>query len=340
MEWEQPSKTRIFRTSPILWLTEHLSCNMALFKDEGIRYIRKIMVLAEPGPNDSVVVSTADHLAELYGAEITFYRLVGEDDDDIVIQGAMDYMEQIQQLCEKPENTKCKVIRCAEEVKAIEEISVGYDLLVLSAQETPSLWTQFKTPRVDLITHAAACSVLQLKTPKALSQNFWQIRKKTSAPKVDILNYIHPACINVGNHVTSKEDLFSQIADVFAGALKDLDKKTIEDGLWARERTYNTAVGMQVGMPHVTVPGITRSYLGIFTTSDLVDYQSLDGEKADVFFITLSPPEEREKHLLLLTEIAKLIQKTDFLKQLRSAQDAQAIMVACQECETDLHRDD
>lgn len=140
--------------------------------------------------------------------------------------------------------------------------------------------------------------------------------------------------------MTSKEDLFSQIADVFAGALKDLDKKTIEDGLWARERTYNTAVGMQVGMPHVTVPGITRPYLGIFTTSDLVDYQSLDGEKADVFFITLSPPEEREKHLLLLTEIAKLIQKTDFLKQLRSAQDAQAIMVACQECETDLHRDD
>jgi len=90
-------------------------------------------------------------------------------------------------------------------------------------------------------------------------------------------------------------------------------------------------------MPHVTLPGISRPYLGIFTTSNSVDYQSLDGELADVFFVTLSPPEEREKHLLLLAEIAKLIQKTSFLEQLRNAEDTQAVMLACQRCESDLH---
>jgi mannitol/fructose-specific phosphotransferase system IIA component (Ntr-type) len=229
------------------------------------------------------------------------------------------------------------VIQCANDVEALAEISVGYDLLVLAGQEKPSLWAQFKTPRVDRLTNAAACSVLQLKTPKALSQNFWQIRRKASIPSVDILSYIHPACIKVGNNVSSKEELFSQIAEVFAEGIKDLDKQTIEDGLWARERSYNTAVGMHVGMPHVTLPGISRPYLGIFTTSNSVDYQSLDGELADVFFVTLSPPEEREKHLLLLAEIANLIQQTHFLEQLRNAKDTQAVMLACQQCESDLH---
>ena len=37
------------------WLQDHLPCNLAVFKDAGVRYIRKILVFAEPGPHLSLI---------------------------------------------------------------------------------------------------------------------------------------------------------------------------------------------------------------------------------------------------------------------------------------------
>ncbi len=64
--------------NPLGWLQDHLPCNLAVFKDSGVRYIRKMLVYAEPGPHDSLVVTTADHLAQIYKAELNFICFVPE----------------------------------------------------------------------------------------------------------------------------------------------------------------------------------------------------------------------------------------------------------------------
>ena len=81
--------------NPLGWLQDHLPCNLAVFKDAGVRYIRQILVYAEPGPHDSLVVSTADHLAQIYKAELNLVCFVKDDLDAAATQARVDYVDQL-----------------------------------------------------------------------------------------------------------------------------------------------------------------------------------------------------------------------------------------------------
>ncbi len=67
------------------WIQDYLSCNLAVFKDAGARYMRQILVYTEPGPHDSLVVSVADHLADIYRAKLSFACFQRDDEAPINI---------------------------------------------------------------------------------------------------------------------------------------------------------------------------------------------------------------------------------------------------------------
>jgi len=46
-----------------------------------------------------LVVTTADHLAEIYGAELTFVVFIPHELPTILQQSQVDYVDQLRQLC-------------------------------------------------------------------------------------------------------------------------------------------------------------------------------------------------------------------------------------------------
>jgi len=108
------------------WLQDHLPCNLAVFKDAGVRYIRKIMVFAEPGPHDSLVVTTADHLADIYKADLSFVCFVDENEEPINVQAKVDYVDQLRDLCVN--KTEMVKLNGSSEMFAIEKATERFDL--------------------------------------------------------------------------------------------------------------------------------------------------------------------------------------------------------------------
>jgi mannitol/fructose-specific phosphotransferase system IIA component (Ntr-type) len=334
MEWAGRSRHSFTFRNPLGWLKDHLSCNFATFHDAGVRYVRKILVYVEPGPHDALVVRTAEELARVHGADLTFARFVPDSAPATHAQSAADYLDQIHHLAEHP--SQVLLVRGQHEVQAMRDVSSAYDLLVTADAPQPGLMARMRRIGRDRLTEAAACSVLRLQTPRGRTHEALdRARASAEPPVVQRLpsDFLLRQCVRARLDPMRKDALFRQFANDFADALPGLDRAEIVKALWARERTQNTAVGHGVALPHATITTVDRSYLGIFTVSRPTDYQAPDRQPVDVFFVTMGPPSDRSAHLLLLAGISRLVLQTPLLDGLRQAADSEAILRTIRDCE-------
>jgi PTS system fructose-specific IIC component len=105
------------------------------------------------------------------------------------------------------------------------------------------------------------------------------------------------------------------------------DEHFILEMLKNRESLGSTGLGNGVAFPHgrsIAINGLTvlfaRSAAG-------VDFESLDGKPAHIFFLILAPSEKgAEAYLALLSELISLVQKPDKLEAMREARDFESLM--------------
>ncbi len=332
VEWRGKDRYTMMPYNPIGWLINNLEANLALMYDVGIRYVRAILVWAEPGPHDALVVSTADHLARIWNAEITLVSWVADDASHTKLQAEMDYLSQLRLLSKSPAHEH--IVRGKDRVTALTTLTSAYDMLVMGAPDVTLVGMLRGTPQ-DRIKAHSVCSVLTVKTP----------RRRTHAAIDDVLpmpetcrlaDYLEPGTLGAKLDIARKDALFNHFAQVFQQRLPEISQKSIADALWERERTQNTSVGDGVALPHATLAEAPRSLLGVFTSKSAVDYEGPDEQPVDVFFVTLCPPSARQIHLVLLSRIAALTLKTGLLARLRAAKTAAEIKQAIDDSAAEL----
>jgi amino acid transporter/mannitol/fructose-specific phosphotransferase system IIA component (Ntr-type)/nucleotide-binding universal stress UspA family protein len=318
--------------NPLGWLQDHLACNLAVFKDAGVRYIRQILVFAEPGPHDSLVVMTADHLANIYNAELNFICFKADGQDPLSTQARADYVDQLRDLCTSP--TKAIVIEGSSELDAIQNASGGYDLMIMGAAPNRTLTARFLGTAKDNLTRNAECSVLWLKTPATQTHDAFDVEHMPVEQEFDLLSFVDEQCVMLNVDVTKKEQLFRKATDLLAVHYPDISPLVITSALWEREQLQNTAVGNGLAIPHATLTQASSSdsAIAIMTTAAPIDYDSPSKEKMDVFFFTTGSPNNRQTHVKILAEISKLCLKTNFLDRARNATSNTEVITAFREC--------
>lgn len=330
MQWHGRPRRSLTSLTPVGWLINNLPANLAIFKDAGVRYVRKILVLPAPGPHDALVVRTADHLAMRYRAQITLARFVRDDAPEDELAAERDYLAQLDRLCEADAHAELVVGK--SKVAAIAAASASFDLLVMAGPQVS--WRNLLLTSIeDQITEQATCSVLRLRTPRGGIHAAYSKRAETrkDARRIRLVDYLTPAAA-ARVDVRQKSAMMSHLAKHFAERLEGHDARAIEEAFLDREKEQNTGVGHGVALPHGTMEVGPRAVVGIFTAVTAIDYGAIDDEPVDVFFATLCPSSEREAHLQLLSDIARLTTKTDVLERLRAAEDGEAILRAIEHC--------
>ena len=324
--------------NPLGWLQDHLPCNLAVFKDAGVRYIRQILVYAEPGPHDALVVSTADHLARIYKAELNLVCFVKDDLDAAAAQARVDYIDQLMEMCIS--KTKAVMLHGPDELKAIEAATQDDDLLIMGAPPDRSILGRwFGTPK-DRLTRNAACSVLWLKTARTQTHEAFDMANLKVEQEFKLMNYLSAETSQVGLKVSKKEELFRYATELFSGRYQeDISPVVISTALWEREQMQNTSVGNGVAMPHATLSRAPESgsHIAILKTENPIEYGAPDGKKCDIFFFTLGPPSARTTHLKILAELSRLILNTDLLDQIRDASTSEELIERTRTCLKQVH---
>jgi nucleotide-binding universal stress UspA family protein len=163
MQWEERKRDRFTPFTPLGWLVNHLSANLALLKDAGVRYTREIIAVSNPKVHGELVADTADHLAGVLGANLTLVSFVSNAEPDTEVTKATAYLDGLRKSCRG--EAKTLVVRGKDEIATLTELTAAYDLLVMDAPNRGFLGQVFGTA-ADRLTTAAACSVLRIKTPK------------------------------------------------------------------------------------------------------------------------------------------------------------------------------
>ncbi len=104
------------------------------------------------------------------------------------------------------------------------------------------------------------------------------------------------------------------------------DKNKIFDVIMAREELGSTAIGQGVAIPHAKFEGVDKLIASLGISKNGVDFDSLDGEPAHVFFLLVAPMDSAGPHLKALARISRLLKDKFFRDSLRAAENTKAVL--------------
>ena len=108
------------------------------------------------------------------------------------------------------------------------------------------------------------------------------------------------------------------------GSIADEDKQSIIQAVLKREELGSTGIGRGIAVPHTKHPNVKQLVGTVGLSEDGIDFNSLDGEKVQLFFLLVSPPDKPGDHLRALENISRQLREDTFcrfLKQSKSTAD-------------------
>ena len=125
-----------------------------------------------------------------------------------------------------------------------------------------------------------------------------------------------------------KEDVIKELVETMAesGDIEKRDRNKIIDALMSRESLGSTAIGQGVAIPHAKSECVEKLVAAFGLSKKGIDFDSLDGEPAYIFFLLLAPQDSAGPHLKALARISRLLKDKYFRDSLRNCEDDKAIL--------------
>ena len=111
-----------------------------------------------------------------------------------------------------------------------------------------------------------------------------------------------------------------------SGEIKEKDVARLNDVLLNREALGSTGIGQGVAIPHGKTDCVNRLVAAFGVSKDGVDFGSLDGEPAHLFFLLVAPEDSAGPHLKALARISRLLKDKFFRDALRQAKDSAILL--------------
>jgi PTS system fructose-specific IIA component/PTS system nitrogen regulatory IIA component len=116
---------------------------------------------------------------------------------------------------------------------------------------------------------------------------------------------------------------------VDAGSIQEDERDSIVKAIMNREELGSTGIGRGIAVPHTKHPSVDQLVGTVGVSIDGVDFNSLDGEKVQLLFLLVSPPDRPGDHLRALENISRQLRDDTFcrfLKQSKNAEDIQQLL--------------
>ena len=160
MGWNGRAHSGILVRNPVGWLLTYINSDFALFKDNGVRYISKVLLALRPGRKDKNFIAVADRICRFYGATLTLLHVVPENTD---AQNIADMEVHSTDLLKKVDTKSMVFVQKNDDsIEAISKASASFDLLILGTPQKDNWISVLFGTGKDKFTEKSACSVLRL----------------------------------------------------------------------------------------------------------------------------------------------------------------------------------
>ena len=127
---------------------------------------------------------------------------------------------------------------------------------------------------------------------------------------------------------TTKEATIDEMINslVDNGVVTDFD--VFKAGIMAREAQTSTGLGDGIAMPHSKNAAVKEATVLFAKSNKGVDYESLDGQPTDLFFMIAAPEGANDTHLAALAELSKYLMQDGFADRLRKVTSPDEVIAA------------
>lgn len=114
----------------------------------------------------------------------------------------------------------------------------------------------------------------------------------------------------------NKREVLTELVGVMAKAEPNADPEAMLHVLLEREKLGSTGIGEGIAIPHGKLAGLEQMVVAFGRSREGVDFESMDGKPAHLFFLLMAPDNSAGLHLKALAKISRMLKDTDFRKTL------------------------
>lgn len=143
-----------------------------------------------------------------------------------------------------------------------------------------------------------------------------------------VMDFLSKRAITTDVKSAKKEDVIKELVDVLidAGDVEKRHRNKLIEALMARESLGSTAIGQGIAIPHAKSDSVTKLVAAFGLSKKGVDFDSLDGEMVNIFFLLLAPQDSAGPHLKALARISRLLKDKYFRDNLRMCTDDKSVI--------------
>lgn len=133
---------------------------------------------------------------------------------------------------------------------------------------------------------------------------------------------------------TTKEDVINEMIKRLAQKEVITDTQTFKKGIMDRESQTSTGLGNGIAMPHSKNKAVKEPAVLFAKSSKGVEYEALDGEPVQLFFMIAAPEGGNNVHLEVLASLSRKLVDEDVvsqLKQVTTPEEVQALFAENEE---------
>ncbi len=132
-----------------------------------------------------------------------------------------------------------------------------------------------------------------------------------------------------------KESVIRELVSslVAAAEVSEQDRESIIAAVMKREELGSTGIGRGIAVPHTKHPSVKKLLGTVGLSEEGIDFNSLDGEKVQLFFLLISPPDKPGDHLRALENISRQLREDTFCRFLKQAKSTAEVIQLLEEAD-------
>lgn len=149
-------------------------------------------------------------------------------------------------------------------------------------------------------------------------------------------DFISREAVRANLRAEDKEGVIREMTQALleAGRIAGGEHESIVKAILKREELGSTGIGRGVAVPHTKHPSVDRLVGTVAVSAAGVDFHSLDGEKVELLFLLVSPPDRPGDHLRALENISRQLRDDTFCKFLKQAKSPADIIQLLDEADS------
>ncbi|MGD6780361.1 PTS fructose transporter subunit IIABC [Sutcliffiella horikoshii] len=138
----------------------------------------------------------------------------------------------------------------------------------------------------------------------------------------------------------TKPEVIRELIESLDRAGKLADKKKYEEAILAREAQSTTGIGEGIAIPHAKTNAVKTPAIAFGVAKDGVDYESLDGQPSQLFFMIAASEGANNEHLETLSRLSSMLMDMEFRTALLNASTKEEIISLIDKKEKELYEEE